>query len=119
MVDNALAAIPAPVAYLGAAANAVADMTAFPDSTSSATFPVATPGKVKDSLGVNYAFGVGQDKTGYLLYTHDRAANSLPAPFVNYINMDRTKYYYTVETDGTVRQWKDADTSVAASEYKY
>lgn len=100
MMENDLpnSVIPTPVDASGAA---VKDMTAFPDSTSAVT----TADKKTDPDGVDYVVG---DKDGYLLYGHDIKSDGSNTPTVNYVTMTSTKYYYTCEADGTVRQWKDA-----------
>ena len=68
-------------------------------------------------------FGVAYtalDNPGYLLYNHDRTGGGVAGPGVNYVSMTQTTYYYTCETDGTVRQWLSADTTVATgTEYTY
>ncbi|MBI4185975.1 MAG: hypothetical protein HY530_00515, partial [Chloroflexi bacterium] len=35
-------------------------------------------------------------------------ADAAATPTVSYVNMTQTTYFYTVESDGTVRQWSDA-----------
>jgi type IV pilus assembly protein PilA len=111
MTENGLSSIPNAVAYTGADGNAISDMTTFPDSTSAA----GGADKPKDPSGTDYQAGLDAD--GYVLYTHDITADGAATPTVNYITLKTTKYYYTCETDGTVRQWSDDDTSVAGNEY--
>jgi len=111
MTENGLSVIPNPVEYTGADGNAVNDMTAFPDSTSAC----GTADKLKDPDGNDYQAGL--DKDGYVLYQHDITADGATSPTVNYITLSTTQYYYTCEADGTIRQWADDDTSIAANEY--
>ena len=110
MMDaNALSAIPAPMSFADGAASD--NMTAFPDSTSHWT---GTPaGKTQDPDGVDYEDG---DKAGYLLYGHDITADNTTSNLINYIGVLTTKYYYTCEADGTVRQF-DGASVIIATEY--
>jgi type IV pilus assembly protein PilA len=111
MVDNSLTTIPNAIVYVstGTASN---DMTAFPDSTSAVTVD-----KVNDPDGTAYQAG---DDDGFLLYGHDRTADNASGPGVNYVNMTQTTYYYTCETDGTIRQFNIADLDGAGiTEYTY
>jgi len=106
MVDNTLSEIPNPMSFDGGAASS--NMTAFPDSTSQWT---GTPrGKTEDPDGVDYEDG---DRAGYLLYGHDMIADSSTTDLVDYILVLITKYYYTCEADGTVRQFDGADVATA------
>jgi len=103
MIDNGLAEIPNPVDYAGGVATD--DMTAFPDSITTAA-------------DKDYA-GVGTPKAGYVLYAHDLiGADTSTFETVNYVTMDWTIYYYTCESDGTVRQFDGADIATA-TEYSY
>ena len=103
MIDNNLMTIPNPHNY--AAGIAYYDMTAFPDSTTTAANKGYT--------------GVGNPKAGYVLYAHDLIGSD-PYTFktVNYVTRTTTKYYYTCEADGRVRQFAGADVATAM-EYKY
>ncbi len=95
MADNMLSSIPNPVTAV-----ATNDMSAFPDTTSNST----NGGKILDSSLNLYIFP--GDKTGYLLYSHDMTADGAQTGLVNYI-FSTTTWYYTVDADGTVRQWSD------------
>ncbi len=60
-----------------------------------------------------YDYEEPADENRYILYGHDitgsEAGGSNPNQVdVNYITLTVTKYYYTCEADGTVRQWSDA-----------
>lgn len=105
MVANGIATLPAPVADT----TAVNDMNAFPDITSSATVPVATPGKVTDPDGDTYDYtGPPGDQVGYVLYQHDVEADGDVTGLVNYATTQTTAYYYTVDASGTVSQYDSA-----------
>ncbi|MFC1993370.1 hypothetical protein ACFLV3_06160 [Chloroflexota bacterium] len=110
MVDNNLSSIPNPVAFaIGVAHN---DMT-WVDDTTDRGFPDYTTTAV--DKGYN---GGGDPQPGYVLYQHDRIDPSDTTNYstVNYVNISQTTYYYTCETDGTVRQWDDA---AMTTEYTY
>jgi len=97
MTDNGLSVLPAPV---DVSTNL---MNTFPDATSSATVPVADPGKVTDPDNATYDYVAG-DLVGYLLYQHDITADGAATGLVNYVATNQTAYWYTVYTDGTVYQ---------------
>ena len=63
--------------------------------------------------------GNATPKGGYILYQHDRihTDNSTLYTTETYYPSLSTKYYYTAEDDGTVRQW-DGPNLVVATEYK-
>jgi len=98
MTENNLTLIPNLINVAGGIATN--DMTAFPDSTSA-----CTTDKLTDPDGTAYT---ANDADGYVLHTHDLAADDASTPTVNYFAMTGTQYYYTCEADGTVRQWSDA-----------
>jgi len=100
MVDNELQTLPAPVDT-----TRTNDMGAFPDATSSATVPAATPGKVTDPDGTDYDFAVAGDLVGYILYQHDIIGADGPIDLVNYTATEITAYWYTVDAAGTVTQY--------------
>jgi len=113
MTDNNLSSIPNAIVWADDADTAVNDMTAFPDSTSVG----GSADKATDTGGTAYT---ALDDPGYLLYGHDATGGGVSGPSVNYVTMTQTKYYYTCETDGTVRQWLSADTTDATgTEYTY
>ncbi|MBI2172206.1 MAG: prepilin-type N-terminal cleavage/methylation domain-containing protein [Chloroflexi bacterium] len=77
-------------------------MTAFPVTATDC--PIITC-KVSDPKGVDYLTG---DNGGYLLYDHDINADTFATSLVRYVNLTKTKYFYTYDADGVVHQWKDA-----------
>ncbi len=62
--------------------------------------------------------GNATPRGGFVLYKHDKILSDNRTQFttVNYINTLTTKYYYTSEADGTVRQF-DGATIARAKEY--
>ncbi len=105
MVDNELQTLPKPVdGTTYARTNA---MGAFPDSDSAC----GTVGqKEKDVLGTTYD---SDDKAGYILYGHDRIADTHGTDnttLVNYVATATTSYWYTTDASGTVTQWDTAPT---------
>jgi len=104
MVDNEMFTLSNP-AFAFAGGVATNDMTAFPDSTTTAADKGYT--------------GVGTPKAGYVLYAHDLiGADTTTFNTVNYVALAKTEYYYTCESDGTVRQFDGPDVTTA-TEYKY
>ena len=107
MTDNGLSHIPNPKSYsIGIAYN---DMTKFPDTYSDDTDgddEDTLPDKATDANGNSYSYP--GDRAGYELCGFDMTADGSAAPTVNYLRTATTKYYYTCEMDGTVRQWSDA-----------
>ncbi|MFQ6121809.1 MAG: hypothetical protein ACE5LA_01945 [Dehalococcoidales bacterium] len=109
MVDNALDEIPNPISYasgnatnyMGDDPNTVGTLEGFPDTTTTATQKGYT--------------GAGTPKDGYLLYEHDKIVTDNATQFetVSYIDELTTQYYYTCETDGTVRQFDGPDIATA------
>ncbi|MFC1906027.1 type II secretion system protein [Chloroflexota bacterium] len=100
MIDNELGStLPTPILTLGAAANAVNDMGAFPDTSTIVTV------KDLDPDGVAYQ---ALDQGGYYLYEHDIVADNAATAttLVNYVDRATTVYYYTVDADGEVHQWQ-------------
>ena len=59
--------------------------------------------------------GNATPKTGYLLYGHDRISTDNTSSYttVNYFGTLTTRYYYTCESNGEVRQWDRADITAA------
>ena len=109
MTDTGITAIPNPVNEAGDVA--VTDMTTFPDSTSVG----GSADKAADASDVAFT---AVDDPGYLLYEHDGTGGGVAGPYVNYVTMTQTTYYYTCESDGTVRQWDGAEPSTG-TEYTY
>ncbi|MCH8864395.1 MAG: hypothetical protein IIB13_03385 [Chloroflexi bacterium] len=104
MADNGLTEIPAPLDYAGGVATG--DMgstgeTGFPDYSTAVTDKGYT--------------GEGTPIPGYVLYEHDRIVADDTTRFerVSYIPLPTTEYYYTVEMDGTVRQFDGANVTLA------
>jgi hypothetical protein len=102
MEDNNLEVIPNPVNYRDGLA--VNEMTAFPDTVTTAKEKGYT--------------GEGTPLNGYILYEHDRvtADNTSDYQAVSYIDKSSTDYYYTCEANGTVRQF-DGPGLETATEY--
>ncbi len=96
MTDNELSTLPAGTFVLEAARTK--DMGAFPSDAECAT----ANEKVYDILGELYV--VNQDKDGYVLYQHDRIANSENITLSNYVATQTTAYWYFVDAQGTVFQ---------------
>ena len=93
MVDNELSELITPVT------SSTNDMTAFPDTTAAAS-------KGNDVNGVAYD---GSDKAGFILYQHDRTADSSDTVnLTNYVATATTAYYYDVDTFGTISQYDSA-----------
>ena len=114
MTDNGLITIPSAISYAGGTASD--DMTAFPDSFSS----VAGGDKVTDPEDYDYADAT--DKAGYILYGHDITGSDEGNPNpdqtdVNYISKSTTSYYYTCESDGTIRQFDGPDIATAKEHF--
>ncbi len=113
MLDNGMTSIPNAVVWTDSITGAVNEMDKFPDSTSVG----GSADKLTDPAGVTYT---AVDAAGYLLYDHDKTGGGVAGPYVDYVGMSTSEYYYTCETDGTVRQWDTADSSVATGvEYTY
>jgi len=112
MADNKLWEIPNPMNFAGGvAANLTGDdpdteetIEGFPDITTSA-------------IDKGYS-GNATPRIGYVLYNHDKILTDNATQFetVSYITVLTTKYYYTCEADGTVRQF-DGYNVVTATEY--
>jgi prepilin-type N-terminal cleavage/methylation domain-containing protein len=96
MVDNGLSTLPA-----GFVASSTNDMTKFPHETAAA----GTAAKQTDPLGNTYVSGT--DKDGYILYSHDITGVGNPdqGTDVNYVAVNATAYFYTVDASGTVTQF--------------
>ena len=94
MVDNSITTIPNPVNHAGG--TGVLAMNAYPDSTT-------------NSSAKGYT-GVGSPAAGYILYQHARINPTDTTAFdiVSYVTISQTRWYYTCESDGTVRQFLEA-----------
>ncbi|MBN1643521.1 MAG: hypothetical protein JW856_01685 [Dehalococcoidales bacterium] len=107
MKANDLTLIPNPTAgYKGG--KATNDMSAFPDSISG--WATSISGKTTDANGNNYSDG---DKRGYVLYQNDDKADDSNTQLTDYISVNTTKYYYTCDADGTLRQFDGPDVTTA------
>ena len=100
MAENSLETILYPRDFAGEVA--FNDMTAFPDAISDWTGDVG--GKTADPKGNSYIDG---DKAGYILLSHDIIGDGKLTGLVDYLNIKTTKYYYTCEADGRVRQFNE------------
>ena len=112
MTDNGLSQIPNPMNSAGGIAtnlmgddpNTVGTAEGFPDTTTTAVQKGYT--------------GNLTPRGGYVLYKHDKisADDSAQYETVNYLTTLTTKYYYTCEANGAVRQW-DGSNIITAAEY--
>ena len=96
MTDNEIQTLTTPVD----AAPFENDMGAFPDTT-------VVGSKGTDVLGATYA---GDDKPGFVLYQHDRIADSSNTTLSNYVAQPTTSYWYSVDAQGTVTQYDNDGT---------
>ena len=109
IADNAIETILAPISYLdGLATNYMGDapeteeiFEGFPDNT--------TPAEIKGYTG-NLT-----PRNGFVLYQHDKILLSDPSQYVtvDYINTPTTRYYYTCEPNGFVRQFNGPNVTTA------
>ncbi len=109
MANNDLSTIPNPIDYAsGTAVNFLGDD---PDTEETVEgFPdIITTAADRGYTGTDIL------RDGYVLYKHDRISTDNTTLFgtVSYINMRTTKYYYTCEADGTVRQFDGPDVATA------
>ena len=91
MVDNELSTLPNPVDT-----TSTNDMSSFPDTS------VCEIDKITDPDGELYVMGI--DKNGYILYEHDIHGGDGSDNLVNYVQMQTSTKYYTVDDSGTVTQ---------------
>ncbi len=95
MTDNEISRLPTPVTI------STNDMGAFPDTSA-----LGVGLKDKDFLGNTYT---APDKTGFILYQHDRIADgNASVNMANYVATRYTAYYYDVDAMGTVTQYTTA-----------
>ena len=113
MVDNEITTLPNAVIWTDSTTGAENDMGAFPDPDSIG----GSADKPADPSGLAYT---AVDAPGYLLQDHDKTGGGVAGPYVDYVGMATSAYFYTVETDGSIRQWDTTDCSVATGvEYTY
>ena len=111
MTDNGLSAIPNPMNFAGGiATNLMGDD---PDTEETVEgFPDYTTAVVDKGYT-----GTGNitPSDGYVLYEHDRISTDNTTQFetVSYVTTLTTRYYYTCEADGTVRQFDGPDVATA------
>ena len=120
MVDNSLTTIPGAVVYVttGTAQNQLG----FVDGTPDQGFPDFTTTVADKATAEGYTWSGGTDPPypGYVLYRHDKPTAADNYTTISYVSMSQTTYYYTCETDGTVRQFNIADLDGAGiTEYTY
>jgi len=112
MEDNALSEIPNPMNFAGGVA---ANLTG--DDPDTEEVIEGFPDILTIAILKGYS-GNATPRGGYVLYDHDKISTDNTTQFetVSYITMLTTKYYYTCEADGTVRQFDGANV-VTATEY--
>ncbi|MBL7119266.1 MAG: type II secretion system protein [Dehalococcoidia bacterium] len=112
VTENGLSQIPCPKDYSGG--SAYNDMRNFPDTHSDDTDGPdddSLSDKATDPSGNGYSYP--GDGDGYVLYGHDITGDGSGVSTVNYTRTMTTKYYYTCEEDGTLRQWSGSDVTTA------
>ncbi|MFC1974163.1 hypothetical protein ACFLU2_02280 [Chloroflexota bacterium] len=98
MHSNALVTFTNPV--IGHA-NRTNDMSLFPD--------VSLAGDVGKLIDINgNSYTATQDRDGWILWGCDIFADAKTTLLVNYVNIQTTKLWYTVDPDGTVHQYDAA-----------
>ncbi|MFC2024832.1 type II secretion system protein [Chloroflexota bacterium] len=98
MVDNEIATLSNPVE---APENRTNDMSNFPDTS------ICGFAKIRDIEGNAYVGSA--DKDGYILFGHDRIADSdNSTDLSNYVTTSTTTYWYTTDARGTVTQYDTA-----------
>jgi len=98
MVDNQISTLPA--GYVNSSTD---NMSTFPHETAA----IGTA-KVNDPNGTLYLAG---DKVGFILFQHDITADDGQTGLVNYVAMEKTTKFYTVDASGTVTQWDSSGQS--------
>lgn len=109
MADNGLSVIPKPMSFAGGVA------TNLMGDNSSAAEAVKGFPDVNTTVVEKHYTGDGSPRGGYVLYNHDKisADNSSAFTTVSYIGVLSTKYYYTCEANGIVRQFSGASVATA------
>jgi type IV pilus assembly protein PilA len=101
MTDNNISTIPNPVTttatnYMGDTADPA--VTGFPDVTT--TFAAKAT-----AAGITYTGTAGRN--GYVLYRHAKPTSATTFTVASYVSMLKTRWFFTVDSDGTVHQWND------------
>lgn len=118
MVDNSLSRIPQPVDYAGGrATNMMGDDPATKDIFEG--FPDVKTLAIDKGYTGNIYINKILARNGYVLFQHDKInpENSFNFTTVNYFPALSTKYFYTVEPDGSIRQFSGPD-AAAATEFR-
>ncbi len=111
MTDNNLSSIPLPYTFAGGTG-----YNYLGDDPSTAGTTEGFPDNQTTAAAKGYT-GVGTPRVGYVLYRHDKiGTDTTTFTTVNYVSMLKTRWFYTCETDGTLRQW---DTSTLTGEHTY
>ena len=103
MVDNNLSEIPNPTDYDDGNGTAQNDMAFVEAGNTDRGFPDWT------TLGMDKGYEDNSIQVGYVLFGHVKVLTSTTTTTVSYVNTPKTQYYYTVESDGLVRQWDGSD----------
>ncbi len=110
MIENKLAAIPNPASGSTAPCETGTQvMTAYPDTASAA----GSADKLRSPSGNLYR-GPNGDKNGYVLRGHDLSGDNSSSELVYYLNYDRTRFCYTISSDGTVGQFSEDGAALTA-----
>ncbi len=114
MTDNGLSAIPNPMNFAGGIATNLMGYDPDIEETVEGFPDITTTAVHKGYTGTNFPRG------GYVLYGHDKISTDNTTQFetARYIIMLTTKYYYTCEADGTVRQFDGPDVATAKEHLK-
>ncbi len=112
MTDNNLTAIPTPMNFAGDVGYQFMG-----DDPSTAGTTEGFPDNTSDAATVKGYTGVGTPRDGYVLYRHDKiGTDTTTFTTVSYVSMLKTRWFYTCEDDGTLRQFNDA---ALTTEYTY
>jgi len=107
IADNNITSIQNPINFTGGtAANIMGDDPDTPDVFE------GFPDTITSTKGYS---GNATPRDGYVLYQHDRITpeNTVQFTTVDYYSSLITEYFYTSESDGTVRQWDGSDVLTA------
>lgn len=118
MVDNGISSITPAFAY-ATTGTATDDMSGFPDTTTTLASRGADGPFVTAAVS-NGDITSGDESAGYRLYSHTEiidvdgdgtydAGDGDEIKIVNYTSPSTATYYYTCESDGTIRQFNMAD----------